>query len=385
MHVLMISDVYFPRINGVSTSIETFRREYQALGIRVTVVAPDYPLAKPEPGIIRIPSHAIPFDPEDRRMAYAPLLALLPQLKQEGVSLVHIQTPFVAHYGGLRLARALGVPCLETYHTLFEEYFHHYIPGLPRAWLRAATRLLSRRQCNALNAIVVPSRAMAERLTAYGITQPRHIIPTGIPLERFRPGNRQALRQRLGIGEAPIALYVGRVAGEKNIDFLLHMTRHALDSQPDLHLVVAGEGPALPGLQRLAQKLAIHQRVHFIGYLDRNRELPDCYAAADAFVFASQTETQGLVLLEAMAMGIPVVALAEMGTRDILEPGRGCLVPPAEPGAFAQALTGLLADPALRQRLAREAQEYVQEWSAPACAKRLADCCTAICAPQNLG
>lgn len=372
MHVLMLSDVYFPRINGVSTSMETFRREFEAAGDTVTLIVPDYPGAVEEPGIIRIPSHGLPLDPEDRRMDYSPILALAPELAARGVDLVHIQTPFLAHYAGVALARRLGVPCVETYHTLFEEYFHHYIPFLPKALLRAVTRNLSRRQCDAVDAVIVPSSAMAERLTSYGVATPREIIPTGIPLERFGQGNGPLFRQHLGLGpEVPIALYVGRVAGEKNIDFLLRAHQQALTALPELRLVVAGEGPALAGLKKLAQKLGTTARVCFVGYLDRSRELPDCYAAADAFVFASRTETQGLVLLEAMAEGTPAVALALMGTRDILDPGQGAVVPRDDVGDFAAHLTALLADTVRRQRLAQEAREYVRQWSAPACARRL--------------
>jgi len=372
VHILMLSDVYFPRINGVSTSMETFRREFQATGDQITLVVPDYPGAAPEAGIIRIPAHRLPFDPEDRRMSLQAILGRTEEIRALGIDLIHIQTPFVAHYAGTALARRLNVPCVETYHTLFEEYFHHYIPFLPKGLLRGLTRFFSRRQCNGVNGLIVPSTAMAERLQSYGVAVPFRVVPTGIPLDHFGRGDGAAFRQRLGLApETPVALFVGRVAGEKNIDYLLHAHRQALVSLPELQLVIAGEGPALPALQQLARELGTSERVSFVGYLDRRTELPACYAAADTFVFASRTETQGLVLLEAMAEGIPVVALAVMGTRDILTPGRGCLVPEDNEAAFAEALVELLQDAEKRQRLAREAREYVQEWSAPACARRL--------------
>jgi len=372
VHILMLSDVYFPRINGVSTSMETFRREFIAAGDQVTLVVPDYPGAAPEPGIIRIPSHRLPLDPEDRRMELGAILKMTEEIRQLGVDLIHIQTPFIAHYAGTALAKRLNIPCIETYHTLFEEYFHHYIPFLPRPLLRALTRVFSKRQCNDVTGLIVPSTAMAERLQSYGVAVPFRVVPTGIPLDQFGQGDGSSFRARLGLApETPMALFVGRVAGEKNIDFLLHAHRQALDLVPDLHLVIAGEGPALPGLQNLAKELGTAQQVSFVGYLHRRNELPACYAAADAFVFASRTETQGLVLLEAMAEGIPVVSLAIMGTRDILAPGRGCVVPDDSPEAFARELADLLLDAERRQRLAREAREYVQEWSAPACARRL--------------
>ena len=174
MNILMISDVYFPRVNGVSTSIQTFRRELAALGCSSTLLAPEYPAGHPaEAGIERIPSRFVLLDPEDRMMKSAPIRALAARLANERFDLVHIQTPFVAHYRGTELARRLAVPCIETYHTFFEEYLFHYVPFLPREWLRAAARRFSRVQGNSVDALVVPSSAMRDVLIAYGVTAKR--------------------------------------------------------------------------------------------------------------------------------------------------------------------------------------------------------------------
>lgn len=373
MRVLMVSDVYFPRINGVSTSIETFRHTLAGEGVEVRVVAPRYGDEPDEPHVARVPGRPVPRDPEDRIVAWRAMRNTVRALAAQ-CDLVHIQTPFAAHYAGLGAARREGVPVLATYHTLFEEYLHHYAPFLPACGLRALARLLSRRQCNALDGVVVPSVAMQARLSDYGVRRPIHVLPTGIPLARFAGGNRARFRAAHGIApERPVALYVGRVAHEKNIGFLLEMAAVALKRCPDLLLLVAGEGPALPTLRAQAARLGLGDAVRFTGYLDRHRELPDCYAAADVFVFASRTETQGLVLLEAMAVGLPVVALAHMGTADILAPRRGCRVPGDDPAAFAAAVVEVLSDPALRARLGRAAREYALGWSDAAMARRLAD------------
>jgi glycosyltransferase involved in cell wall biosynthesis len=287
--------------------------------------------------------------------------------------LIHVQTPFIAHPAGVKAARALGLPVIATYHTLFEEYLQHYAPFLPKSWLQALARQISRRQCNALDAVIVPSSAMSERLTAYGVTSPIHVLPTGIPLSRFSTGNRARFRTLHGIApDRPVILYVGRVAFEKNIGFLLDMFALALKTRPDLLFLVTGHGPAVPELKAQADRLGISHAVRFLGYLDRNGELQDCYSAADAFVFASRTETQGLVLLEAMAMGLPVVALAEMGTLDILSSGRGCVVPRHDSLDFATALTALLAEPERLHRLGEDARSYATTWSDQAMAGRLA-------------
>lgn len=372
MRVLMVSDVFFPRVNGVSTSIETFRRTLAEQGIEVSLVAPRYGAEAELPGVARVPGRPVPRDPEDRLVGWRAMLRTV-RAHAAGCDLVHIQTPFAAHYAGLRAARSEGVPVLATYHTLFEEYLHHYAPFLPARGLRALARHLSRRQCNALDGIVVPSLAMRARLADYGVRAPIHVLPTGIPLARFSGGDRARFRAAHRIAPArPMALFVGRLAHEKNIGFLLQMTVEALARRPDLLLLIAGEGPALPALRAQAARLGLGDSVRFAGYLDRHRDLPDCYAAADVFVFASRTETQGLVLLEAMAVGLPVVAFAHMGTIDILAPRRGCRVPAGDAAAFAESVVEVVSDAALRARLSGEARDYARSWSDEAMAQRMA-------------
>jgi glycosyltransferase involved in cell wall biosynthesis len=239
--------------------------------------------------------------------------------------------------------------------------------------LRALSRRFSRTQCNEMDALVVPSSAMREKLGSYGVRVPMHVIPTGIPLAEFAGGNGLAFRSRHGIGpERPLLLFVGRVAYEKNIDFLLRMLERAVARVPELLLVVAGEGPALASLKRLTARLELQEHVLFVGYLDRRSSLLDCYRAADAFVFASRTETQGLVLLEAMALGVPVVSTAVMGTRDVVGPGRGALVPKDDEADFADHVVRLVRDPQLRARIGAEGRAYVREWHADMLARKLA-------------
>jgi glycosyltransferase involved in cell wall biosynthesis len=383
LNVLMISDVYHPRVNGVSTSIQTFRRELAALGHRSTLIAPAYPEPHADDsGIIRIPSRRVPIDPEDRLMSPGPIWRLALDLKAEHFDLVHIQTPFVAHYLGVHLSRRLDVPRVETYHTFFEEYLYHYVSFVPKGWTKGLARRFSRHQCNNVDAVIVPSRAMADVLGTYGVTRPRHVIPTGIPLADFSGGDGESFRARHGIGaERLVLLFVGRVAYEKNIDFLLRALKLAMPRAPQLTLVIAGEGPALGDLHDIARRLGVTDHVRFVGYLDRNTELLDCYCAANAFAFASRTETQGLVLLEAMALGVPVIGLSVMGTRDILEPRRGCLVPGDDEAEFADAIVELAESPGLRRALADQARDYAREWRADALAERLAALYRDVCKP----
>jgi glycosyltransferase involved in cell wall biosynthesis len=383
MRVLFVSDVYFPRVNGVSTSIATFRSELARLGVSTGLVAPRYATAAgavPEPGVIRVPSGRVPGDPEDRRMRWAALCQLLDTLSPGGYDLVHVQTPFLAHYAGVRLARRLGIPVIETYHTFFEEYLHHYVPLLPRAAGRWLARRITLSQCRAVDALIAPSEPMRMALADYGVQVPVHVIPTGMPAERFVPGNAARFRQQQGLPTGrPLLLYVGRVAHEKNIGFLLTMLVQLRHTHPAALLVIAGEGPARESLMRQAQRLGLANDVAFVGYLDREQGLADCYASADAFVFASRTETQGLVLLEAMAQGRAVVSTAYLGTASILVPGCGAQVAPEQPQAFAQAVAAVLDDPARAARMGAEARRYAEGWSAVACATRMVECYARLC------
>lgn len=374
MKILYISDVYFPRVNGVSTSIRTFVKQMQSLGHEVHLIAPEYAAStEDEAWIRRIPARSIYFDPEDKLMKWGAVMQKLPGLHRENYDLIHVHTPFVAHYLGLRLARELNVPCVETYHTFFEDYLHHYLPWIPKLVARGLARAISKRQCNAVDAIVAPSTPMLSVLRAYGVKAAAEVIPTGLQEHSFKDADGKAFRLKYGIPlERPMLLFVGRVAFEKNISFLLEMTKVLIKQHQDALLVVAGQGPAEKSLHKLAADLGLDNNIKFIGYLDRNAELNACYQAADIFVFSSKSETQGLVLLEAMAQGTPVVAIAELGTASILVEGKGALIAPDNIERFADKVHYLLKYPEDRYELGKAALKYATEnWTAKLQAERM--------------
>ena len=374
MRVLFVSDVYFPRVNGVSTSIRTFRSDLAHLGVETMLVTPAYPGAAQDddPSIIRVPSGGVPRDPEDRRFLGGPLKRALNRELAAKVDLVHIHTPFIAHYAGVRFAREHGLPVVATYHTFFEDYLHHYVPILPRGIGRWIARRFTLSQCADVAALISPSAPMRDALQAYGVTTPIEVLPTGPRGRKLRARRRRALSQAVravGRKAAPA------VRGPRGL-----REEHRL---PAAHLRACSHAPArcavrhrgrrsraCASLNRLARELGIQESVRFIGYLDRSTELPDCYAAGDAFVFASRTETQGLVLLEAMAQGTPVVSTAELGTRSILTPDCGAYVVPEQEEAFAAAVVQALR---LAPDAPRRAQlrAHAESWASLAMARRL--------------
>ena len=373
MKILFISDVYFPRVNGVSTSIETFRRNLHLLGHTVHLIAPEYGTpAADETGILRVPARRVPFDPEDRLMRYGWVMKQLDRLRGEHYDLIHVQTPFVAHYLGVKLSRLLDIPCIETYHTFFEEYLYHYIPLLPKWVTRSLAKRFSRHQGNSLDGMVIPSRPMQRVLQDYGIETTMEVIATGIEPGSFVPGDRSAFREKFSIPQdRPMLLFVGRVAHEKNIDFLIRVVDQVRRQVEDVLFVIAGEGPARPSLEQEVRKRAMGENVRFIGYLDRHTELNSCYSAADIFIFSSRTETQGLVLLEAMAQGVPLVSTAELGTRDVLQDGAGVWIAQEELSDFSGNIVKMLGHDQVRSELGELGRAYANEWSSAGQAKKM--------------
>ena len=375
MNILFISDVFFPRVNGVSTSINTFATELRALGHQVTLIAPSYTDEdKQDEWIVRVPSHKIYFDPEDRLMNFGKLKALLPWIRDKHFDVIHIHTPFTAHYVGIHFGKKLDIPVVETYHTFFEDYLHHYLPFIPQFISRKLARTISRRQCNAVDGIVSPSKPMLDVLKQYGIKTPAEVVATGLDDSSFASVDGEHFRMSHDIPlTQPMLLFVGRVAHEKNIGFLLEMHVELIKKHPDALLVITGEGPAEESIKHSIEKLGISNKVRMIGYLDRSHELIACYKAADIFVFASKSETQGLVLLEAMAQGTAVVAIAELGTKSILIEGEGVLIAKDDINDFADKVSVLLSDAPKRQMIGEKGRQYAQEkWGAGVLAKKVA-------------
>ena len=372
MNILMISDVYFPRINGVSTSILTFKNEFEQLGHQVSLIAPSYNNEKEEKRIYRISSRAIPYDPEDRMMSYKAVIKLLPILKKQDFDLIHIHTPFVAHYAGVKLGKLLGIPCIATYHTLFEEYLYHYIPLIPKQIMRFFARRFSSSQSDQVCGVIAPSSVIVNLLEKYGVQNKISIIPTGIDSKQFTYGHPENFKSKYNIpADKKLLLNVSRVAFEKNMGVLIEMLQLVKNEIPDIHLIIAGEGPAKQSYIQLAKKLGLDEDISFVGYLDRATELVDCYHSADLFVFSSKTETQGLVLLEAMAAGTPVVSVAEMGTRDVLKGCAAAKITTGEAKDFADKVISILKNQETLKTLKSEAKPYAATWDSTTLAKKM--------------
>ncbi|RYG79400.1 glycosyltransferase family 4 protein, partial [bacterium] len=213
LHALLFSDVFFPRVNGVSTSIQTFCSDLAHLDVRTTLIAPDYApssAARAEdaaPRVVRIRAKPVPRDPEDRRMDWRGLDAAWRDPSAGPWDLVHVHTPFLAHYAGVRAATTLGLPIVATCHTYFEDYLHHYLPLLPHAAGRAIARRFTLSQFRQVDAVIAPTRPLEDALRGYGVRTPIHVLPTGLGADRFLPGDGARFRDQHGIGpDRPVVL-----------------------------------------------------------------------------------------------------------------------------------------------------------------------------------
>jgi len=332
LRIGFFTEIYRPVVNGVVASIEALADGLRSRGHQVFCFAPRMPGYDEADGpVFRMPSLPLP-----TRTPYRLTLPLVSRRNLKGVikelSIVHVHSPFVTGWMGMRYARRYGMPLVYTYHTQLEAYAH-YIPFEPHATRFAASQL-TRTFANLADAVVVPTPAMALRLRELGVTARIEIVPSGIDVEHFGSGKRdEALRARLGARPGDrLLLSVGRLAREKNVELLLDAL--ALTGDESLKLAVAGDGPTRGDLEQRANDLGIGRRTRFLGAVSR-ADLPDLYASADAFAMPSTTETQGLVQAEALAAGAYVIAADAPQNADVL--GSAGRLVPATPAAFAGA------------------------------------------------
>jgi 1,2-diacylglycerol 3-alpha-glucosyltransferase len=353
LSVSLFSEVYTPIINGVVASIDGLRAGLIARGIETTIVTPSFPaLRAREDDVVRLPSLPLPTS-SGYRMCI-PYIARAARARIARASILHVHSPFVTGMLGLNIARRSGVPVVYTYHTRLDAYAH-YVP-FEQHMARAALIALTRAFANRTDAVIAPTSAMRDHLRALGVRVPIAVVASSIDVARFASGTRSAAtRAQLGASAAQsLVLAVSRIAKEKHLELAIDALAHA----PQMHLAIVGDGAHRATLEARARQLGVRARVTFAGARPA-ADLPDIYAAADAFAFTSETETQGLVLAEAMAAGLPVVAVESAVNREVLA-GCGRLVSPgpAELAAALDAAAGAPRDPeaatSARERFGRE-------------------------------
>ncbi len=383
MNILMLTNTFTPHVGGVARSVETFAAEYRRRGHRVLIVAPEFPdMPQQEADVVRI--RAIQnFNASDFSVA----LPIHPQLGDAidafGPDIVHAHHPFLLGITALRLARHRGLPLVFTHHTLYEQYTH-YVPGDSPVLKRFAIELATR-YANLTDQVFAPSESIRELLQERGVTTPIAVVPTGVCLERFAQGDGHGFRRQTGIPETAFVVgHLGRLAPEKNLEFLAEAVAEFMRSNSGAHFLVVGTGPSETAIRDILARSGMVERLHIVGILQQ-QQLADALHAMDVFAFASTSETQGMVLTEAMAAGLPVVALDAPGAREVVrDTQNGRLLEEATPTAFGAALQWVVErTPEQLRELKQAALATAEAFSLPRSADKALACYAALAAGQR--
>ncbi|PMR70332.1 glycosyltransferase [Halomonas heilongjiangensis] len=340
MKVLMFTNTYLPIVGGVSESVQRLKRRLQDAGHRVLVVAPRL-AGQPaeEPDVVRVAA-VQHFNGSDFSLPIPLPGQLFDEIETFEPDIVHAHHPFLLGGTAARVAETYGLPLVFTHHTLYEHYTH-YVPGdSPR--MRRFAIALATEYTRLCDAVIAPSESIRDLLLERGANPEISVVPSGVDTLRFVMGNGSGRRERLGIApEAYVVGHLGRLAREKNLAFLAEAVACALAVLPEAHFLVVGEGEARRTMAEIATVRGVAARFHFTGRLE-GQALIDAYHAMDVFAFSSHSETQGMVLAEAMAAGLPVVAVAAPGVCEVVVDGHnGRLLAEDDAAAMAAALIDL--------------------------------------------
>ncbi|HET7874909.1 MAG TPA: glycosyltransferase [Methylomirabilota bacterium] len=358
MRVGLFTNNYLPFRGGVSTAVETLRIGLEARGHRAWIFAPASRLPHADPPFVfRYPSIPAPTYP-----GFALALPWSPRLARAALELdldvYHAQHPFLLGLTARRLARRAGRPLVFTYHTRYEKYAH-YVP-LPERLVATLAVRLSCRFASSADLVVAPSGRMAVMLRSRGMRAPVVVVPTGVDLRLFSPGDREEARRALGLGpDERLCLYVGRLDREKSVERVLDAFESIAQTVSGAMLSLVGQGSHEAALRALAERSRAAGRIRFHGGVPREG-LVSWYRAADLFLFASETETQGLVLAEAHGCALPAVAVRASGVDEVVADGETGLLTKADSGDLADAAIGLLLEPERRRAMGVEARRVVE-------------------------
>lgn len=373
LSIAIFSECYHPMRNGVVVSVASFARVLTEMGHHVTIFTARHPEQDDhddaEEGVCRFPSLTLP-----TKTCYPLAFPIATgrarrMLAEQHFDIIHSHSPMLMGHVAVAYHRRRDIPLVFTYHTLIEEYTH-YIP-LPQPWVRRRAIRLSQTYSNAADHIITPTEHVASRLRRYRVYKPITVIPTGIDIDLIDqvPAVNTRLLYNIPLG-VPLLAYAGRIAKEKNIPRLISMFRNVLTKEPDAHLLLIGGGAYEPAIHDMINSYGIGHRVRMTGYVTRE-ELVQQLREVDIFVFASETETQGLVIGEAMACHIPVVAVASDAPCELIDQNKEGLLTPNADGPFADAVVALIRDPEKRRQMGTLARLRAETLSAHHCTQRL--------------
>ena len=361
MRIAIFSNAYLPSISGVVNSITLFRKGLIAAGHEVHVFAPEYEeYEDEEPYIFRFPALDLS-DQLDISIIVPIKNRIEPTVEGIKPVLIHSQHPVWMGDLAVSFARSLNIPLVFTFHTQYEKYVQHYTPIASKLAGLITDEVIKRYLRNCEH-VVVPTESVREMLAKnYGIERGVSVVPTPVDLVKFQDIQPEKIRASFGLEGKEVLLFVGRLAREKGLDMLLQAFTLIQELRPGVRLLLLGRGPYEGTLKAQLANFGFRDLVIFAGAVPYE-EVPGYYAAADLFVFPSTTETQGLVIIEAMAAGLPVVAVRAPGAVDVLTEGGGVLTE-NKSEAFAREVVDILADSGRQKELRDEALRAVERYS----------------------
>lgn len=370
----MFTNTYLPHVGGVARSIATFEEDLLDKGHKVQVIAPTFPGQEGDDfdNVIRVPAIQN-FNGSDFSVRIPLAGDISEKITIFDPDIVHSHHPFLLGDSAVRITRLLSLPLVFTHHTLYEQYTH-YVP-LDSPALKNFVSDLATQYANICNHVIAPSSGVKELIYQRGVKSPIDVLPTGIDIDRFASGDGRQFRQRHDIDlDTPVVGHVGRLANEKNLCYLARTVAQTTRTIHGLKFLVAGTGDAQEDVVKIFSQHGLENSLVMVGNMSGN-DLMDCYAAMDIFVFASQSETQGLVLAEAMAGSVPVLALSATGVDDVVENNvNGILLDStASEEDFSEALGALLADSKKICQLKRGCSETVKKFSRHTSCARLVE------------
>ncbi|MFJ7971962.1 glycosyltransferase family 4 protein [Psychrobacillus sp. NPDC096389] len=367
MKIGLFTDTYYPQINGVATSVLILKENLERLGHQVYVFTTTDPNAiEDESNVYRMPS--IPFA-SARRLGMFYHSGLVKFIKGLKLDIIHTHTEFSLGVFGRSMARKLNIPLLHTYHTIYEDYTHYIVKFKLFDFIAKNTaRKISANFCNSVDRVIAPTEKVKELLRSYKVNQHISVIPTGIELSKFSSFAKSSmavknLRTELGIREKDkVLLYIGRISEEKNIGELLVSMQPLLISNTDIKFVLIGDGLEKSNLEELAIKLRIKDQTIFAGERPWD-SIGMYYQLGDVFISASQSETQGLTYIEALASGLPLVAKADQCLDGVLQNGVNGYTFQGKDD-FLQSINAILTNDSYKELMSIGAVQSVEKFSA---------------------
>ena len=370
MNILMVTNTFTPHVGGVAKSVAAFTEIYRQLGHRVLVIAPEFEnMPENETDVIRVPAIQN-FNGSDFSVRLPIPGYVSASLDEFRPDIVHSHHPFLLGDTALLMAASFDVPLVFTHHTMHEQYTH-YVP-LDSPQLKRFVVQLATGYANLSDRVVSPSQSIAKILKSRGVKTAIEVIPTGVDVQRMAQGNGSAIRERMKIPPGALVIgHTGRLAPEKNLQFLAGAVAEFIDGHPKTHFLVVGEGPSRNEIKSIFKNSSLDSNLHFTGSLT-GQDLVDSYHAMDIFAFASKSETQGIVLVEAMAAGVPVAALDAPGARDVITHNKnGWLIMSEDPAAFVSTLKqAAFLSKEEKQKLQQALKQTAEEFSMNRSAER---------------